>query len=74
MRERRGHAEIGDEELDDPCAGVEGEALFLEKYRVDLEVVVEDRELVVDSAVFVEKFLRELYVGSSTNGKFTIWG
>ncbi len=38
MCERRGHAEVRDEELSDPSTGIEWESLFRQQGRINLEV------------------------------------
>lgn len=53
VREGGCEAEVGGEELDDPGAGVEGEALGGEEGGVDFVVGVEDQGLVVGGAVGV---------------------
>jgi len=63
MRNGSGQTEVGTEELDNPGGGVVGESLLGEEGRVDFIIVVEDEELVVDGAVFVEERLGELEDG-----------
>ena len=60
MRESCSHAKISREKLYDPGSRVKWQALFGEESRINLEVGVKDKELVIDSSILVEELLREL--------------
>ena len=60
MSEGRGHGKVGGKEVNDPCRGVEGEALLCKESRIDFELVIEDEELVIHGPILIKERLRKL--------------
>lgn len=60
MSEGRGHGKVGGKQVNDPCRGVEGEALLCKESRIDFELVIEDEELVIHGPILIKESLREL--------------
>jgi len=57
VSEGRGHGKVGGKKVNDPCRGVEWEALLCKESRIDFELVIEDEELVIYGPIPVKESL-----------------